>query len=181
MCRAVSGSVTDPPLLASHYTTATGPSCAATKTGENPPSSGWVTDPPLPASHCTNAMWPFSAAACCGGGPAVVRLGDRRAVTGQPLHHRDVPSLRCDEERGKYVGGALGDPPLPATLHHREIAILCRSMEWGVPVIVWLGDRRALSSCLPAWCPASPGPALHGHSAGTGFLEYIDARREPAG
>eukprot|EP01046_Picozoa_sp_COSAG06_P023084 COSAG06_NODE_1818_length_8294_cov_40.638560_5_plen_735_part_00 len=27
----------------------------------------------------------------------------------------------------------------------------------------------------------NPGPALHGHSAGTGFLEYIDARHEPVG
>ena len=26
-----------------------------------------------------------------------------------------------------------------------------------------------------------PGPATAGHSAGTGFLEYIDARAEPAG
>ena len=27
----------------------------------------------------------------------------------------------------------------------------------------------------------NPGPALHGHSAGTGFIEYVDARNEPVG
>ena len=75
----------------------------------------------------------------------VVWPSDRPAIAGQPPHDRDVPSLHCDEDRGKYtVGGALGDRPAATSqpLHHREIAILRRRMA------AWSGLCPSLSGSV---------------------------------
>jgi hypothetical protein len=71
------------------------------------------------------------------------------------------------------------------------VALECMK-QGGVSAIMQLNIRSASGKVTTVGTDATwmsfdgdahrhPGPALHGHSAGTGFLEYIDARGEPVG
>ena len=70
--------------------------------------------------------------------------GDRPAVAGQPLHHREMALIRRGPERGGPVVARLGDRPAVAgqPLHHREMALIRREEERGAPVVGRLGVTR---------------------------------------
>ena len=116
----------------------------------------------------------------------LVNLGPGRGeapVWGGDGVFRSLPYYTLDITRFIVAAKGKGSTVTVAlqTMHvHNPSAMLQINFELSSGKVVTVGTDKTWSA-FNGDAHRNPGAALHGHSAGTSFLEYIDARREPVG